>query len=72
MGIGRLSLELAAGRTAAEAEGEAARVLAETGVTGWTDLTLQTTLTTGTAGRSRYTFTYWTDEPTDLSGTDEK
>ncbi|UZG60181.1 hypothetical protein [Rhodococcus opacus] len=69
MGIGRLSLELAAGRTAAEAEREAARVLGET---GWTDLTLQTTLTTGTAGRSRYTFTYGTDDPTDLSGTEEK
>lgn len=52
MGIGRLSLELPMGVTAAEAEREAARVLAASGLTGWTDLTLQTTLTTGVVGRS--------------------
>ncbi|NHU47674.1 hypothetical protein [Rhodococcus sp. A14] len=72
MGIGRLSLELPAGKTAAEAEREAARVLEESGVTGWSDLVLQTTLTSGAAGRSRYTFTYWTDDPENHQGRDEK
>lgn len=61
-----------AGETAAEAERETARVLEATGVTGWTDLVLQATLTTGAAGRNRYTFTYWTDDPEDLQGRDEQ
>ncbi|WP_368680657.1 hypothetical protein R1X32_10835 (plasmid) [Rhodococcus opacus] len=72
MAIRRVSLELPAGETAAEAEREAARVLEATGVTGWTDLVLQTTLTTGAAGRNRYTFTYRTDDPEDLQGRDEQ
>jgi len=63
MSIERLSLELPSGETAAEAERAAARVLEVNAVTGSSDLALQTTLAAETPGRTRYTFTYWADDP---------
>ncbi|MDV6286610.1 hypothetical protein [Rhodococcus jostii] len=46
-----------------DAEREAATVLEASGVIGWTDLALQTTLATGTSDLTRYTFTYSAEDP---------
>lgn len=62
MGIARFSLYLPSDSPSAEAVDRAADELRTQRLTGWTDLTLQTRLTTGVPGISKYTFTYWTSE----------
>ncbi|PBC47698.1 hypothetical protein CJ177_42345 [Rhodococcus sp. ACPA1] len=62
MGIERMSLELPAGAAREDAEKEAVAQLRAQGVRAWSDLSLQTVLTTDSPGISRYTFTYWVDE----------
>ena len=59
MGIARLSLELPSDSSSADAVEWAAARLREQGIRGWSQLELQTTLTTGVAGVSKFTFTYW-------------
>ncbi|RZL82733.1 MAG: hypothetical protein EOP32_10350 [Rhodococcus sp. (in: high G+C Gram-positive bacteria)] len=63
MGIERVSLELPAGSAPDEAEKKAAAQLRSRGGS-WSDLSLQTVLTTDEPGVSRYTFTYWVDDHT--------
>jgi len=57
-----MSLELPAGAVRDEAEKEAVAQLRTEGVRNWSDLSLQTILTTDSPGISRYTFTYWVDD----------
>lgn len=59
MGIVRLSLDLPAGLSDAAAEEAASAYLAAHRVRGWTDLSLQTTLTHDDPEARTYTFTYW-------------
>ena len=54
-----MSLELPAGAARDDAEKEAAAQLRAEGVRAWSDLSLQTILTTDAPGISRHTFTYW-------------
>ncbi|WP_009476100.1 hypothetical protein [Rhodococcus sp. JVH1] len=62
MGIKRMSLELQAGAARDDAEKEAVAQLRAQGVRTWSDLSLQTILTTDSPEISRYTFTYWVDD----------
>jgi hypothetical protein len=57
-----MSLELPAGVARDEAEHMAVAQLRAEGVRAWSDLSLQTVLTTDSPGISRYTFTYWIDD----------
>jgi hypothetical protein len=58
VGIERLSLELPAGSAAEDAQAQAVAQLRAQGVHTWSDLSLQTILTTDSPGISRYTFSY--------------
>jgi len=62
VGIERMSLELPAGAAREDAEERAVAQLRAQGVRAWSDLSLQTVLTTDSPGVSRYTITYWVDE----------
>ncbi|QSE87991.1 hypothetical protein JWS13_04805 (plasmid) [Rhodococcus pseudokoreensis] len=62
MGIERISLELPTGSALDEVEAKAAASLRAQGIRPFSDLSLQTTLTTGNPDLSRYTLTYWVDD----------
>jgi len=62
VGIERISLELPTGTAPDEVETTAAASLRAQGIGTFSDLSLQTTLTTGDPGISRYTLTYWVDD----------
>ena len=62
VGIERVSLELPAGSAAEDAQAQAVAQLRAQENRTWSDLSLQTVLTTDSPGISRYTFTYWLDD----------
>jgi hypothetical protein len=62
VGIERISLELPTGSAPDEVEAKAAASLRAQGIRAFSDLSLQTTLTTGNPEISRYTLTYWVDD----------
>ncbi|WAM19468.1 hypothetical protein [Rhodococcus sp. JS3073] len=62
MGIERISLELPTGSAPDEVEAKAAASLRAQGIRAFSDLSLQTTLTTGNPDISRHTLTYWVDD----------
>ncbi|MFD9663104.1 hypothetical protein ACFWAY_15995 [Rhodococcus sp. NPDC059968] len=62
MGIERVSLELPADSPPEDVEAQAVTQLRSQGIRDWSDLSLQTILTTDEPGISRYTFTYWIDD----------
>jgi hypothetical protein len=57
-----MSLELPAGAARDDAEKKAVAKLRAQSVRTWSDLCLQTILTTDSPGISRYTCTYWVDD----------
>jgi hypothetical protein len=62
VGIERMSLELPTGTAPDEVEAKAAASLRAQGIRTFSELSLQTTLTTGDPAISRYTLTYWIDD----------
>lgn len=59
MGIVRFVLELPTRLTVEEAVERAEGELSARGVIGWSELSLQTVLTSSSVGLSKFTFTYW-------------
>jgi hypothetical protein len=57
-----MSLELPAGSAVEDVQAQAVAQLRAQENRTWTDLSLQTILTTDSPGISRYTFTYWADD----------
>ncbi|TQC40000.1 hypothetical protein EEB14_57140 [Rhodococcus sp. WS4] len=62
MGIERVSLELPADSAPEDVEAQAVAKLRSEGIGTWSDLSLQTILTTAEPDVSKYTFTYWIDD----------
>lgn len=59
MGIERISLELPARSSAADAVDRAKQALRVRGIREWSKLELQSRLTSESPGISRFMFTYW-------------
>ncbi|WP_081437595.1 hypothetical protein [Rhodococcus jostii] len=62
MSIERVSLELPTDSAPQDVEAQAVAQLRSQGIHTWSDLSLQTILTTDEPGVNRYTFTYWIDD----------
>lgn len=58
-----MSLEMPADSAPEDVEAQAVAQLRSQGLRTSSDLSLQTILTTDEPGISRYTFTYWIDDP---------